>query len=89
MTFFSLISGPSSSNGEADFGRTFVLGSDPLKLKLKRDVELAFAAGKKYFEEKSDIVSSQLFDYAYSLAGEVRLGVWRSHRGTLDWSVSS
>jgi Xaa-Pro dipeptidase len=31
-------------------------------------VELAFAAGKKYFEEKSDIVSSELFNYAHSLA---------------------
>jgi Xaa-Pro dipeptidase len=39
-----------------------------LKLKLQRDVELAFAAGKKYFEGKSDIVSSGLFNYAHSLA---------------------
>jgi Xaa-Pro dipeptidase len=39
-----------------------------LKLKLQKDVGLAFAAGKKYFEEKADIVSSQLFNYARSLA---------------------
>jgi Xaa-Pro dipeptidase len=60
--------GPVFERWEADFGRTFVLGSDPLKLKLQKDVGLAFAAGKKYFEEKSDIVSSQLFNYAHSLA---------------------
>lgn len=40
--------GPVFEQWEADFGRTFVLGSDPFKLKLKRDVGLAFAAGKKY-----------------------------------------
>jgi Xaa-Pro dipeptidase len=60
--------GPVFEQWEADFGRTFLLGSDPLKLKLQKDVGLAFAAGKKYFEEKADIVSSQLFNYARSLA---------------------
>ena len=41
--------GPVFEEWEADFGRTFVTGSDPLKLKLKNDVGLAFAAGKRYF----------------------------------------
>jgi Xaa-Pro dipeptidase len=60
--------GPVFEQWEADFGRTFVLGSDPLKCKLRQDVGLAFAAGKKYFKEQPDLISSQLFNYALSLA---------------------
>ncbi|WP_263358336.1 aminopeptidase P family protein [Acidicapsa ligni] len=60
--------GPVFEQWEADFGRTFVLGTDPLKLKLQQDVGLAFAAGKKYFHENPDLVSSELFRYAQSLA---------------------
>jgi Xaa-Pro dipeptidase len=62
--------GPVFEEWEADFGRTFVIGSDPAKLKLKNDVELAFAAGKRYFNENPAITSSQLFAYAQSLAAQ-------------------
>lgn len=62
--------GPVFENWEADFGRTYVLGDDPMKRKLERDVGAAFAAGKKYFEEKLDLVSSQYFSYVQSLAAE-------------------
>ena len=41
--------GPVFEHWEADFGRTFVLGSDPLKHKMKHDVGQAFAQGKQYF----------------------------------------
>ena len=60
--------GPVFENWEADFGRTFVTGSDPVKLKL--DVGLAFAAGKQYFENHPGITSSELFAYAKSLAAQ-------------------
>jgi Xaa-Pro dipeptidase len=62
--------GPVFEEWEADFGRTFVLGSDPIKLKLRDDVGLAFAAGKRFFEENPDLISSQLFSRARSLAEE-------------------
>src|SRR3984957_16201718 len=62
--------GPVFEEGEADFGRTFVIGSDPAKLKMKNDVELAFAAGKRYFMENPAITSNQLFAYAQSLAAQ-------------------
>src|ERR1700759_1383303 len=62
--------GPVFEEWEADFGRTFVLGSDPVKLKLKNDVGLAFAAGKQYFEENPAITSRELFLHVQSLAGE-------------------
>jgi Xaa-Pro dipeptidase len=62
--------GPVFEEWEADFGRTFVIGSDPAKLKLKNDVELAFAAGKQYFNDNPAITSSQLYGYAWSLAAQ-------------------
>jgi Xaa-Pro dipeptidase len=60
--------GPVFEEWEADFGRTFVIGSDPQKLKLRDNVGTAFAEGKRYFEQTSDITASQLFAYAVSLA---------------------
>src|SRR3984957_15909291 len=60
--------GPVFEDWEADFGRTFVLGSDPVKRKMQNDVGRAFADGKKYFKENQDITSSELYSYAQLLA---------------------
>lgn len=60
--------GPVFEDWEADFGRTFVIGSDPLKLKLRDDIGRAFVEGKRYFHQTPGITASQLFAYAVSLA---------------------
>jgi Xaa-Pro aminopeptidase len=60
--------GPVFENWEADFGRTFVLGSDPRKLKLRDDVGAAFAEGKRYFQQTPGITASRFFEYVVSLA---------------------
>jgi Xaa-Pro dipeptidase len=60
--------GPIFEDWEADFGRTYVLGSDPLKHKLRHDIAAAFAEGKQYFNEHPDITSSELFAHACTLA---------------------
>jgi hypothetical protein len=60
--------GPVFEKWEADFGRTFVLGSDPVKHKMKQDVGQAFAEGKKYFHANPEITSNELFKHAESLA---------------------
>jgi len=60
--------GPVFEEYEADFGRTFVIGSDPAKLKMRDDVANAFADGKRYFKENPDIAASQLYAYAVFLA---------------------
>jgi Xaa-Pro dipeptidase len=62
--------GPVFEKWEADFGRTFVLGSDPLKHKLRDDVARAFADGKRYFNENQDITGCELYSYAKLLAEE-------------------
>jgi Xaa-Pro dipeptidase len=60
--------GPVFEDCEADFGRTFVIGSDPLKVKLRDDVGAAFAEAKRYFHQTLDITASQFFAYVVSLA---------------------
>jgi Xaa-Pro aminopeptidase len=60
--------GPVFETWEADFGRTFVLGDDPLKKKMQRDIVQAFAEGKRHFHATPEITSSELFHYACSLA---------------------
>lgn len=60
--------GPVFEHWEADFGRTFVLGSDALKLRLQQDVGQAFAEGKRFFNESAQITSSELFRYVVDLA---------------------
>ena len=41
--------GPIFEDWEADFGRTYVVGNDPVKIKLKADIEKAWIEGKNYF----------------------------------------
>jgi Xaa-Pro dipeptidase len=60
--------GPVFEAWEADFGRTYVVGADPHKLKLRDDVAAAFAAGKRYFEEHPHITGSELYGYVTGLA---------------------
>jgi Xaa-Pro aminopeptidase len=62
--------GPVFEEWEADFGRTFVVGDDPLKHKLRRDIEEGFAKGKRYFHDHPDITCVELYEYACILARE-------------------
>src|ERR1700689_2173986 len=61
--------GPVFEQWEADFGRTFVLGSDPLKLKMRHDIKSAFADGKQHFQDHPDTTNSEFFHRVKSLAG--------------------
>jgi Xaa-Pro dipeptidase len=61
--------GPVFEDWEADVGRTYVLGNDARKQRLKADVERAFALGKQYFETHCDTITcSELYHYIRSLA---------------------
>ena len=60
--------GPVFEEWEADFGRTFVVGNDPLKQKLCRDIAEAFASGKHYFQEHLNITGVELYGYTQRLA---------------------
>jgi Xaa-Pro dipeptidase len=60
--------GPVFEEWETDFGRTYVVGNDPLKLKLCRDIEEAFVKGKEHFFAHPDITAAELYGFAESLA---------------------
>jgi Xaa-Pro aminopeptidase len=53
---------------EADLGRTYVLGNDPLKLKIKKDVEAAWYEGNEWYFKQTNLTGTQFFNYATNLA---------------------
>ena len=60
--------GPIFEEWEADFGRTYVIGEDPYKIKLKEDIESAWHDCKKYFDTQKKITGAELYQYACDLA---------------------
>lgn len=62
--------GPIFEDWEADFGRTYVLGSDPVKLKLKRDIEEAWQRGRDWYFSQSSVTGAGLYQYVDGLARE-------------------
>jgi Xaa-Pro dipeptidase len=53
---------------EADLGRTYVIGTDPVKIKLKNDIETAWHETKNWFHEQKDITGAELFHFAVEKA---------------------
>lgn len=62
--------GPLFDEWEADYGRTYVLGNDPLKHKLVADIEAAFKRGKQRFMDDPGLTAGGLYDYVSDLAKE-------------------
>jgi len=60
--------GPIIENWEADLGRTYVIGKDPIKLKLKNDIEIAWHETKNWFDKQTELKASELFDFAKNKA---------------------
>jgi Xaa-Pro aminopeptidase len=55
---------------EADFGRTWVLGHDPVKMRLRDDLAPVFAAGKAFFEARLELTAAELYAEVVRLATE-------------------
>ncbi len=64
--------GPVFEKWEADFGRTYVLGQDPFKHKLRLDAENAFREGKRLFQATPDMKASELFQWVVRYGEERR-----------------
>jgi len=60
--------GPIFDGWEADLGRTYVIGNDPLKLKLKRDVEAAWHEAKAWYDKQTSLTGVEYFNYTVELA---------------------
>lgn len=75
--------GPIFEEYEADFGRTFVLGGDPVKHRLRDDLPNVFTAGRRFFESDPEITGARLYAEIERLAAAAgwELGCW--HAGHL------
>lgn len=62
--------GPVFEEWEADFGRSYALGSDANKHRLVADLALAFERGKQLFKETPDLTAGELYDFIAGLAAE-------------------
>ena len=60
--------GPIFEEFEADFGRTFVLGADPVRQRLRDDLPVIFQAGREAFAADPGITGQQLYDVVASRA---------------------
>jgi len=56
--------GPVFEAWEADFGRTYVLGDDPVKKRLRDTLEPTFNAVKARYKENPDMTGEELYDIA-------------------------
>jgi len=60
--------GPVFEDWEADFGRTFVLGNDPYKLKLKDNIEHAWHATKEWFGTQKELTGAEFYHHVCQVA---------------------
>ncbi|KAF2154551.1 Creatinase/aminopeptidase [Myriangium duriaei CBS 260.36] len=62
--------GPVFEKWEADFGRTYVLGNDPEKERLRRSLEPMWWKVKAVWDQREDMTGEELYDTARKMAEE-------------------
>lgn len=60
--------GPIFEVYEADLGRTYVIGNDPVRIKLAEDVEHAWYVARDYFLAHPKLTASEFYTYCVKLA---------------------
>jgi Xaa-Pro aminopeptidase len=75
--------GPIFEEFEADLGRTYVLGSDPVKHRLAADLPVIFDAGRRYFASHPGITGAQLHAEVARLASDAGWSLGGTHAGHL------
>lgn len=75
--------GPVFEQWEADFGRTFVLGGDPAKERLRDALPVLWRAGREYFRSQPGITGEQLFAHVVELAEQAGWEFGGPHSGHL------
>jgi len=75
--------GPLFEEWEADFGRTFVLGHDPVKHRLRDDLPRLFEAGRHFFEADPEMTGERLYAHVAELAREAGWQFGNVHSGHL------
>jgi Xaa-Pro aminopeptidase len=75
--------GPIFDEFEADLGRTYVLGDDPVKHRLAADLPVIFNAGRRYYASHPDITGGQLYAEVARLTREAGWSFGNRHAGHL------
>lgn len=76
--------GPVFEEWEADLGRTYVVGDNPVKLKLASDVKEAWYQGKEYFDARANsITSAELYHFTAQMAKDYGWKYGNIHCGHL------
>jgi Xaa-Pro aminopeptidase len=75
--------GPVFAEWEADFGRTYVLGDDEHKLRLRDDLWPVWRAGREHFEQHPDITGAQLYAHVVELSRAAGWDFGGPHSGHL------
>jgi Xaa-Pro aminopeptidase len=75
--------GPIFEEFEADLGRTYVLGDDPVKRRLAADLPVIFGAGRRYFASQPGITGALLYAEIARLAGAAGWSLGGRHAGHL------
>ncbi|WP_198167961.1 M24 family metallopeptidase [Herbidospora yilanensis] len=75
--------GPIFEEFEADLGRTYVLGDDPVKHRLAADLPVVFEAGRRFFAADSEMTGARLFAEVDRLARERGWVLGHVHAGHL------
>lgn len=60
--------GPLFEEWEADIGKTYAIGTDPLKHKLCADVEAAWHEAQKWYSQQSKVTGAAFFEFINDLA---------------------
>lgn len=60
--------GPIYNGWEADLGRTYVVGNNPIKLKLKNDVEEAWHIINKWYHQQDELTGAACYEYIETVA---------------------
>ena len=75
--------GPIFDEFEADLGRTYVIGGDPVKQRLAADLPVIFDAGRRYFADHAEITGAELYAEITRLADAAGWSFGNIHSGHL------
>lgn len=75
--------GPVFEAWEADFGRTFVIGDDPVKKRIRDSLEPIWLDVKSRFDANTDITGEELYDIACNAAKDAGYDFGGPHSGHL------
>ena len=75
--------GPIFEEWEADYGRTYVVGENKLKHKLKNDIALAWQDCKTYYNSRKEMTGAELYQYTCDLAHQRSWKFGNEHCGHL------